>query len=113
MGLLSSGRCALAQDKAAVPPPPVPVHAMPDLPPLPEPANPPAPLPQPGAPGSFPAPVKVDSQPVSSAFVASPDPTSNFASLPRSNEASPGRPPAFRLLVPPPQAQNTSHYTAT
>jgi uncharacterized repeat protein (TIGR01451 family) len=121
-GLLGSG--ALAQDKGAAPPPPVAVHAMPDLPPLPEPSSAPAPPPTPAAPGafpapiktdsqpgSFPAPLKADSQPVSPTVPASPDPLSNFATLPRSNETPPGRPPAFRLLATPPHAQNTSHYT--
>ena len=123
-GLLGSGRGVLAQDKGVAPPAPVPVHAMPDLPPLPEPTSAPAPPATPAAPGAFPAPLKADSQPGafptplkadsqpdSPAPSASPDPASNFATLPRSSETPPGRPPAFRLLVPPPHAQNTSHYT--
>jgi uncharacterized repeat protein (TIGR01451 family) len=50
---------------------------------------------------------------VSPGAAAAPDPLSNFATLPRSNATPPGRPPAFRLLVPPSRGPATSHYTTT
>ncbi len=123
LGLLASSRFVLAQEKVANPPPPVPIDAMSGLPPLPEPVNAPPPAPPhrvPGSfpapvkvdsqPGSFPAPVKVDSQPVTLSAPPPPDAASSFASLPRSSEIPPGRPPAFRLLVPGARSQATSHY---
>jgi len=92
---------------------------MPDLPPLPEPVDPPVersvtpPSSKAPAPGTFPRPVNVDATPVTPSPKALPESDSGFATTPRSNERPPGRPPAFRLLVPVQRADTTqSHYGA-
>src|SRR5262249_17984579 len=60
----------------------------------------PTPAAKAGAPAALPAPAVVDAPPVPGAPAVTPTPASGFATMPRSSDPPPGRPPAFRLLVP-------------